>query len=267
MALTTIDGAISGIKFVKDWIKPGPTAVAGHPLSYLYAAGYPAASAAPSPGIGGAVLTTYAGQIPFENPVSGNTYLSRMQGIGSSRGSILLCDRLWHNSGIDLTSTLEQTFTGAAQIPARDATGTNAGVGVYAALEFSAAGGVAAPVYTFKYTNQAATAGQTATTIIATANSPAAGKFHVFALAAGDTGVQLAESITLSTSQISGTAHMVLFRVIARLDVSLLTHPNFQDGLKLGFPRCYDNTVPFIVYISAAAGTVNISGTVAFSQG
>lgn len=267
MAITTIAGANAGAVLVRNFIKAAPgNAISSHPSSLFYTAGYPAAAAAPTPGIGGAVLTSYAGQIPFDNPVSGNTYLSRFQGVGTgSAGTLLICDRLWHNSGIDLTIATEQAFTSSAQIPARDATGTNSGIGVYAALEFSAQGGAAAPVYTFKYTNQSGITGQTATTVVASANTPTAGKFCVFALAAGDTGVQKAESITLSTSQLSGTAHVVLFRVIARLDIGSPYWANAQDALKTGFVRCYDSTVPFLVYIPVS--TTGFSGHIIFAQG
>jgi len=267
MAITTLAGANTGMKLTKDFLKVlAASAVAGHPYSTFYSAGLPAAAAAPTPGIGGAVLTSYTGQIPWENPVSGNSYLARLQAASSTACSLVLCDRLWHNSGIDLTSTLEQAFTGSAVIPARDANGAASGHGVFGALEFSAAGGAAAPVFTFKYTNQAATAGQTATTIIASANSPGLGKFQVFALAAGDLGVQKAESITLSTSQLSGTAHVVLFRVLARLELGLAAIPNAIDALTSGFVRLYDNTVPFLLVIPSVTGAT-VSGNLIVAQG
>lgn len=268
MAITTIDGANSGRKYVHNFVKTmSGTNLAGHPYSTFYSAGYPAAAAAPTPGIGGEVLTSYAGQIPFTNPTSGNTYLARLQAAASPTAyTLLLCDRLWHNSGIDLTSTSEQTFTGSARIPARDVSGTNNGVGVYAALEFSATGGAAAPVYTFKYTNSAGTTGQTATTIIASANSPAVGKFQIFSLASGDDGVQKAESLTLNTSQLSGTAHIVLFRVISRLDIQQVNFSNAADALTSGFPRIYDNSVPFLVIIPLGNNSV-ITGHTIFTQG
>jgi hypothetical protein len=172
MSITTIQGANDGLKRVKEFAKPSAgTMIANHPHSFFYTVGMPNAGATPTPGIGGEVLTApVTGQIPFENPTSGNTYLARLQASGSVAGTLLLCDRLWQNSGIDLTSTAEQTFTSSAQIPARDAVGTNAGIGVYAALEFSAAAGAAAPTYTLKYTNSAGTTGQTNTPIIAAVN-------------------------------------------------------------------------------------------------
>src|SRR3990167_8559097 len=107
-----------------------PTLVAGRAASLFYLSGLPGAAVAPTPGIGGAVLTTYAGQIPFTNPVSGNTYLSRLFGHASIAGSLWLCDRLWHNSGIDITSAVEQVFTAFAPIsPPRAVRGGGRGGG------------------------------------------------------------------------------------------------------------------------------------------
>lgn len=268
MAITTIDGALAGMQFAREFAKNVTgTMVAGRPISLFYLAGIPGAAAAPSPGIGGAALTTYAGQIPFTNPVSGNTYLGRFQGMATIAGSLLLCDRLWHNSGITITSTGEQTFTGSVDIPARDALGLAEGHQVYGAVEVSGATGAGTPTLTLKYTNQANTANKTATNIVATVATSAAGTFYPIGLAAGDTGIRKAQSLTLSATWTSGTIHVVLYRILARLELTAANTPNAIDALTSGFPRLYDNTVPFLVFIPSTTTTSNVTGHVVWTQG
>jgi hypothetical protein len=268
MAITTVDGALAGMQPPREFVKAATgTMVAGRPHSLFYLAGIPPAAAAPSPGIGGAVLTSYAGQIPFTNPVSGNTYLARFQGAATIPGTLMLCDRLWHNSGITITSTSEQAFTGSAQIPARDANGTNAGAQVYGAIEVSGATGSGTPTLTLKYTNSAGATGHTATNVVNTVASSIAGTFYPIGLAAGDVGIQKAESLQLSATWTSGTIHAVLYRVLARLELTSNGTPNAIDALTGGFPELYDNTVPFLVFIPSGTTTSFINGHAIFTQG
>jgi hypothetical protein len=268
MAITTLDGAIAGMQKPVEFIKAAtPTLVAGRPHSLFYLAGIPGAAAAPSPGIGGTTLTSYAGQLPFSNPGSGNTYLARLQAMATIGGSLLLCDRLWHNSGITITSNTEQTFTGATDIPARDANGAALGAEVYAAVEVSGATGAGTPTLTLKYTNQSNTADKTATNVVATVASSAAGAFYPIGLAAGDTGIRKAQSLTLSATWTSGTIHVVLYRVLARLELTAANVGNAIDAVTGGFVRLYNDTVPFLVFIPSTTTASNISGHMIVTQG
>ena len=109
MAITTLDGVIAGMQYPREFVKAVTgTMVGGRPHSLFYLAGIPGVAAAPTPGLKGAALTTYAGQIPFTNPVSGNTYLARLQGQATQAGTLMLCDRLWHSSGYTITATTPQ---------------------------------------------------------------------------------------------------------------------------------------------------------------
>ncbi len=268
MTITSVDGILAGAQPSRQFYKAlTGTMVAGRPHSLFYTAGIPGNAVAPAPGIGGAVLTTYSGQIPFTNPAGGlNTYLSRFQAQTTIAGTILLVDRLWHNSGIDVTSTAEQTFTSSAQIPARDANGTTTGNGVFAGLEVVTALGAGTPTISFKYTNQAGTAGQVGANTVSTVASSIAGSFYPIGLAAGDLGVQKAQSITLSATMTSGTVSLVLYRVLARLPLAAQIG-NEMDALSSGFPRLFDNTVPFLIFIPNTTTTSNISGEIAWTQG
>lgn len=268
MSIVNFDGVIAGAKPPKEFEKSlSGTLVAARPHSYFYTTGIPGPAVACTAGIGGEVLTTYPGQIPFTNPVSGNTYLSRFVAQVTQPGTVLLCDRLWHNSDIDETSTSEQLFTGSAQIPARDANGTTDGDEVYAAVEVSSLMGAGTPTITLKYTNQDGTQNQTATNIMPVNTASIAGTFYPIGLAAGDTGIQKAQSITLSATMTSGVIHVVLYRVLARLEITTAHVPNALDVLTSGFPRVYDNTVPFLVFIPQTTTTSQLRGEVIFAQG
>lgn len=268
MAITTLDNALAGMQPPQEVVKAlTGTMVAGRPHSLHYLAGIPGAGVAPTPGIGGEVLTTLTGQIPFSNPASGNSYLTRFQAQATIAGTLLLCDRLWQNSGLDVTSIAEQTFTSSLQIPARDINGTTNGDGVYAGVEVSTATGAGTPTLTLKYTNQGGTQNQIGTNPIATVASSIAGTFYPIGLAAGDKGIQKAQSLTLNTTWTSGTIHVVLYRVLARLELTLANTPNALDALTAGFTRMYNNTVPFLVFIPATTTTSNIHAQVAWSQG
>jgi len=239
------------------------TMVAQRPHSLLYLAGLPAAAAAPAPGIGGAVLTSYAGQIPFLP--TGKARLVRFQGMATIAGLLMLCDRLWHNSGITITSTSEQVFTSSAQIPPRDVNGLNSGVGVLAAVEVSSLVGAGTPTLTLKYTNQDGVADKTATNINATIAAPIAGTFHQIGLANGDTGIRKAQSLTLSATWTSGTIHVVLYRVLAVLGLAALL-PNTIDAIQSGLPILWESTVPFLVFIPSTTTTSLIQGHVLFTK-
>jgi hypothetical protein len=267
MAITTVDGVIAGAQAPYNFYKGAtPTLVAGRPHSLFYISGIPGAAAAPTPGLAGAALTTYSGQIPFSNPVSGNTHLMSFAAQSSgAAGSLWLCDRLWHNSGFTITSTSAQTVNSVAW-PARDRTGTTNGDQVYVGVEVSTATGSGTPTLTLNYTNSAGTAGRTGTNIVATAATSAIGVFYPIGLAAGDVGVRSIQTFTLSATWNSGTIHLVAYRVIARVELNA-GYSNAIDCITSGFPRLYDNSVPFLIYVPQTTTGSAISGRVSYTQG
>lgn len=267
MAITTLDGALAGMQYPRTFAKAVTgTMVAGRPHSLFYLAGAPGAAVAPTPGLAGAALTSYAGQIPFTNPVSGNTYLARFQGQATIAGTLVLADRLWHNSGLVVTTTTAQTVNSAAW-PARDVNASTNGDGVRIGLEVSTATGAGAATPTISYTDESGNAGSTGSMEVAYAASSVAGTFYPFTLAAGDTGVRSIQTCTLGVSMTSGTIHLVAYRELARLELTSANIPNAIDALTSGFPRLYDNTVPFIFFIPSTTTTSNISGSVVYTQG
>lgn len=267
MAITTLDGALAGMRPPEFISKAASgTLTAGRPFSPFYTAGIPAAAAAPSPGIAGAALTSYAGQIPIP-AASNNTHLARFSGTHSTQaGVLLLCDRLWHNSGISVTTTTAQTVNSVTW-PARDQNGATTGAGVYIGLEIVTATGAGAATPSISYTNSAGTAGRTSTTVDTyTASSPI-GFFYRLGLQSGDAGVQSIQSVTLGVSMTSGSVSLVAYRILASLELPAAGIPNAVDALSSGMPRLYDNTVPFLLFIPQTTTTGQISGSVVYTQG
>lgn len=267
MAITTLDQLLAAMRPPVSIAKAPISTASGRPHSLFFSTGAPGAAAAPTPGLSGAALTSYSGQIPVPAPVSGqNIHLARMSGQATIAGSLVLCDRLWHNSGLSLTSTTAQTINSLAW-PARDANGATDGEQVLIGLEVTTATGSGTPTFTMSYTNSQGAAGRTATGVLNGVASSPIGAFYPMGLAAGDTGVRSVQSFTLSASWTSGAASLVAYREIARLDLTAAHVPSAIDAITSGMPRLYDNSVPFLLFIPSATSAVTVVGHIVLAQG
>lgn len=270
MAIQTVDGVIAGLQAPRPFAKAvGGTMVAGRPISYWGVGGRPAAGSWDNT-LNGVTLSSsssnVAGQLPFSDPASGNTYLARFQGQATIAGCLMLCDRLWHNGGINITSTSPQAIT-TPTWPLRDENGASSGKGVYVGVEVSAAVGAGTPTLTLGYTNSDGTAGRTGTNVLATAASPVANTFYEIGLQSGDVGVRSVESFTLSATWTSGTINLVAYRILAMLELTGAQTPNAIDAITGGFPRMYNGSVPFFMFIPQTTTTSNIVGHAVYAQG
>lgn len=268
MAITTLDGVIAGCQKPQFFFKAlSGTLVAGRPYSPFYTAGVPGAAVAPTPGISGAALTSYLGQLPFTNPGSGTSYLARFVGLSSAQpGQLILADRLWHNSGITITSTTAQTVNSVA-FPARDQDGSTDGKGVLLGVEVSTATGTGTPTITVDYTNSAGTASRTGTNIIATNNSSPIGTFYPIGLAAGDVGVRSVQSLTLSATWTSGTIHLVAYRILSVIPLGSGAISTAVDVVTGGMPQMFNNTVPFVMFVPITTSSTSLQGSMTVTQG
>jgi hypothetical protein len=264
-AITTIDGVIAGMTAPEDVIKVGAATTVGRWYSPFYVAGRPGAATAPSPGIAGAALTTYAGQIPFTNPGSGNTYLARFSGTANVLGTLILADRLWHNSGITVTSTASQNINSATW-PARDSACSTNGANVMIGAEVSTVMGAGTPTWTMGYTDSAGNAGNSTVTA-AQATTMAVGSFIPIQLAAGDTGVRSIQTWQQSATMTSGVYHLVAYRILARVPVTIANVDSAVDALTSGFPIMCDNTVPFLLWLPATTTAPTLTGQMVVTQG
>jgi len=265
VAITTVDAAGAGARPSEQFMKVGAATVAGRFYSPFYVAGRPGAAVAPTPGIAGAALTTYAGQIPFTNPASGESELMRFAGVSSVAGTLYLCDRLWHNSGVNVTLTTAQTVNSVTW-PARDDDGSTNGKGVMIGVEVSTVMGAGTPTWTMGYTNSAGTAGRTITTA-AQAATMAVGSFIPIQLAAGDIGVRSIQTWQQSATMTSGVYHLVAYRVLAEIPVLVANVSAAVDWITAGGVRLYDNTVPFLLWLPTTTTAPLINGRMTVTQG
>lgn len=268
MAIESTDTFLAGLVPPYSYWKTTATGeAAGEYFSAFYTAGNPGAAAAPSPGLAGASLTSYAGQLPFPTIASGDTgYLADMTATqGGSIGGIMLCDRLWHNSGFTMTTTTAETVNSTTW-PTRDYSLSTAGVDVMVGLEVSTVTGNGGAITntTMSYTDSDGNSGNTAT-ITSFPASAVAGTFVPFNLAAGDKGIRSIQSLTKGTSYVSGTMHLVAYRVIAHIGLPVA---NTAAGLPPGYPRRMADSssaaVPFLLYQLTGTAIGAVSGTIQY---
>jgi hypothetical protein len=258
----TVDTILAGMQIPKAFVKAGITpSTIGAMRGYTprYAAGNPGASTASAAGINGAAVSGSSnGGIPRSNPGgSDNAYLARLSMNANVNGSLWLIDRLWENSGLSVTSTAAQAIT-PVSLPARDANASANGAQVMAAIEWSATGGAGTPTVTLTYTDQDGNAGASAT-LTGVASAPV-GTFEIFTLAAGDTGIRVPTSLIQSATRTSGTMHLVLFRVLAQVDV-LANQGSAIDALTGGRPEILDDAHLQVVWFPTNATATNLIGT------
>lgn len=279
MAITTLDGALAGMQAPQVIAKAvTPTLVAGRPHSLWYLNGAPGAGLTPANTAGGVVLTNGTlgavnGAIPRVDPGSGNAYLARFGGASQQGGVLMLADRLIQvggNSGgsaISVTTTTAQTIN-TTTLPSRDLNGATSGDGVHWALEIiTATGAGAATPSLSSYTNSGGTTSRTASLIDTYVASSAIGAFYRFGMQAGDVGIRSVETLTLSVSMTSGSIALVGYRPLAYLELPAAFIPNAIDALTSGFPRIYNGTCPFLVFIPNTTTASLINGTYIETQG
>ncbi len=237
-------------------------------------AGYPGAWAVGTPGVNGRVTdgTTAAdyGCIPIPNAATGGNYLTALEMASSVNHTNDFFDCLWVNSGLVVTTTTAQAIT-TPTLPARDVNGTTNGEGCTIALLITAASTLAAAGanLTVSYTNSKGVAGRTAT-LSAIAGSqvpqtPVIGTIVWFQLAAGDTGVQSIQSITLGTSMLTGSISLMICRDISTIGTAVV---NVSTPKLIGSPgiRLYNGTCLLHNILCSATTATFFSGSLAVME-
>ena len=268
MAITTLDGVIAGMLPTLSFLKVGGTMEAiGVMHSMVYQTGLPGAMAAPASGLAGAAITSRAGLISVPIPGAGNSYLAKLEVASSVAGQLILVDRLWDNSGLVVTTTTAQTINSVTW-PARDRNGSTDGVGVMVGIEVRTATTNAGAVTntTMSYTDDAGTAGNTAT-IASFPATAAVGTFVPFQLGDGDTGVRSIQTCTLGTSYAAGAVHLVAYRELSRVPLPVANVGATLDAIATGFARLYNNTSLALLWLPTATTGVTLSGNIVISQG
>ena len=236
--------------------------------------GYPGAWAVGTPGVNGRVTdgTTAAdyGCIPIPNAAIGANYLTALEMASSVNHTNDFFDVLWVNSGLVVTTTTAQAIT-TPTLPARDVNGTTSGEGCAIALLITTASTLAAAGanLTVNYTNSKGVAGRTAT-LSAIAGSqvpatPVVGTIVWFALAAGDTGVQSIQGITLTTSMLTGAISLMICRDISTIGTQVV---NVSTPKAIGSPgiRLYNGTCLLHNILCSATTATFFSGSLAVME-
>lgn len=207
---------------------------------FLKDVGSPGAWSPGTPGVNGATVTApFSGALPLPSPSSA-WYLTGASAVASVASSQMLFDLLWYNTGLAVTTTTAQAIT-SGTLPARDANGATSGAGCMIGLYWTTASTNAAAISgsTVTYTNSAGTGSRTATLVATAGNqipaTPVIGTIVWFQLAAGDTGVQSIQSITLGTSLVTGAISLMIARPIAFIPcpAANVSHPSQKMSKRL----------------------------------
>jgi hypothetical protein len=266
MVLTTQDGLVAAMAAGRSvqFLKASATgATAGAIMALFRVAGMPGAATAPTTAAGQALSRTSVGALPIPAPAT-VTYASSYEAVMQTAGALLVADRLVETGGLAGNVTTAQAV-GSVALPARatGATDVELWIEIYTAL-----GSTASPSVTATYTNQAGTAGKVATLTGGLPGSAAANRAYQLSLAAGDTGVQSVQDVTLGTS--TGTAGA--FGVVLRRTLLSGAVPGNNSGFVQGYAETDLQIVPDdacleLLCLASATTTGLINGAVGISQG
>lgn len=261
MAANSLNAVLAGMQEPQLIMKAATgTLVSGRPHSLFYTGGVPAPGVAPSSGVaGGAHSAPLAGCIPFVTDVVLQEYLARLQAQSSAQaGTLMLCDRLWSNSALNVTLTTSQTVNSVV-FPERDRVASPNGDNVLVGMEVSSALGAGTPTLTLGYTNAAGDAGRSGTNIHPVVASSIAGTFYPFGLQSGDRGVRSIQTFQSSATMTSGAIHLVAYRVLAMLELDGV-RPGAIDALTGGRPEMFPNTCLWPLFIPRTTTSTLITG-------
>jgi len=261
MALTTMDGLVSGLAYSKRnrVYMPSATNVAGGLVNLNQAVtGSHGLMAAPTAfGSGGTTYNQSTVSTGFNEWPAGSgtdSWLARMALTGTVAGTIHIYDILWACSGFVGNSASAQSVSSFSGMPSRNTTGEEASLWIGC----SSAIGVTAHNVTASYTNQAGTSGRTTVSTAGIASMPA-NRMYQLPLQAGDTGIQALASITLSVS--SGTAGnlwALIMVPICSIPLPLVNVGAVLDFASLGLPLIDDESCLAFIH----QGTTTSSGII-----
>jgi len=269
MAINSPDALIAGLKHPAPFCKvQRVSGVVGRPQSQWTSPGIPGAGANPAAAPAGVAITgDLAGRIDVREPGVGlESRLTRFAVQSGFTGTVLLCDRIWHAAGFSPTLTTAQAV-GSVAFPARDDDGSVDGRGYQAALEVTTAMGAGTPTVTLGYTNSDGVAWRSAANIDSAYTAAPVGYFHRLGFQSGDKGIRSIQSVQLSSTWTSGAFNLVVYRILAQLEVMAANSALSAGPAELGLPKLHPGVCPFLVFIPAAAGIGILQGQVGYAHG
>lgn len=264
MAIQSLDQLLSAspgyrLPFMKT---TATSQAAGRYHSLRQVAGQPGASSGTPPtGNGEIPIMTTAGGIVFPAPSGTNVnYLAQAVIAGSVQGTLMLYDRLWHNSGLVGNVTTAQTWTQPSLTRYSD------GLGVEMWMEIYTATGGTSVTATATYTNNNNVSDRLATTTIPA--TTVVGQMIPFALAAGDMGIRSTTQVLLSASTgLGGNFGMVLLKRIADIPLNATNVAAVMDTFTIGMPDVATNAHLCAAVLCSGTSTGIIHGTLQIVQG
>jgi hypothetical protein len=265
MAITTLDGVVAGCEPMQYFFKNVTYGVNTRSGSTFNMTGIPGAAVISTAGLGGEALTSYPGQIPFTNPPAGQkAYVARLAVAPRTTVALTLCDRVWHNSGFNVTTTAVQNFTGCPNFNRDVNNAVGVGEGIFVGVEYYSAFPSTASI-SITYTNSAGATGRVGSTGNLNSSLTTTG-FAGFALQGNDTGVRSIQSASISAAAASGTVSFVAYRPITVISTLADTSATVIDPLTGGLPEIFNDSVLFFVMTTASASAA-LSGSITFAKG
>jgi len=265
MAVTTLDGLVGALTAgeTRNFMKtPTTTEGAGFFHSLWRAPGMPGAGAIPPTSAGEIPTDATAGSFPFVNAAgAANNYLGYIAAASTVAGTLILYDRLWHNSGLVGNIITTQSFTQGALTRYTTGEGVELWGEVYTAM------GATASVMTAVYTDQGGTTGNNAT-YAHPANALAADQMFPFILASGDYGVRDVDSVTLSISTgTAGNFGLVLLKRLVTIPLQTQNVAAVYDAFSSGLREVSDDAcLAFMIQCSATNQGV-VGGELTIAKG
>lgn len=197
--------------------------IAGRPASLWTYDGIPGGGSAP----GAVAIPTSStnGAIPFTDPGGGRTkWLTQAFATGLVGGTLVLYDRLLHQSNLSGTTTTAQTVGGTI-------TRNTGGDGNIAWIEIYTIIGTTATTVTMEYTNQAGTGSRvTAAVAIGGTGFREVTRCIMMPLVAGDTGIQSVQNIDLlASTTTAGAMGITIGHPIAYIGIGAPGAPGWRD--------------------------------------
>ena len=216
--------------------------------------------------------TTNATGIPHGGSVGGGTGYKHLLNAAAQTAAattapcvLMLVDLLGFYPITSVTTTTAQTLNNTVTLPRY-----TDGAGVQAFLTPSTVMGAATPSLSIGYTNSVGTASRATPATLPIGNTAAAvtsivysgtgaGKFGPFMpLAAGDAGIRSVQTVTISTSYVSGVLNLVLCKPLLTLPITTLGVTAERDLVNqfASMPKVYDGACLAWLMLAGAATPV-----------